>query len=204
LDNEIMQMKISLDWIKPEIWRRFLVSSSISLEDLHTTIQTVMGWTNSHLYGFYINGAQYSPDDDGEFESEGEPIKGVTLKKLKLSVKDEIRYIYDFGDNWEHTIKIEKILPLDDKTQTPLCIDGERNCPPEDCGAAPGYEDLIEALKKPKSKEAKEITEWLGRPYNPEDFNIEEINDLLKPRVKTLKIMKSEVSSKTGKNKKSK
>jgi hypothetical protein len=183
MPNEIIQMKISLDDIKPEIWRRFIINSSCSLDKFHIILQTIMGWQNCHLYGFIVNGEEYMPSDDDDefFESDALNTKGMTIKKLKLNEKDKIKYIYDYGDNWEHTIKIEKIINTDDKIQTPLCVDGERNCPPEDCGSYPGYDDIVNAMKKPKSKEAKEFIEWLGEPYDSEKFDIERINAYFEP-----------------------
>jgi hypothetical protein len=179
MTKEIIQMKISLNDIQPEIWRRFIVPSSISLDDLHDIIQFVMGWTNTHLYGFYIKGTEFSPVDiDDEFESEAEDTKGKVLNKLNLKEKDTIQYIYDYGDNWEHTIKIEKISKERNEIKAPWCIEGARNCPPEDCGSIPGYEDIVTAMKNPESESAKEIVEWLGEPYNPEKFNLDEINSV--------------------------
>lgn len=190
MGSEVIQMKISLDWVKPEIWRRFTIGSCFTLDNFHDAIQVIMGWTNSHLYGFSINGIEYVPSND-DFEQESEDTKGVTLQSLKLKVKDKIRYVYDFGDNWEHTVLIEKISKSDIESLIPVCLDGARNCPPDDCGSIPGYEDMVEAMKKPKSKEAKELIEWLGEPYNSEKFNLEEINSIFQPKKKKQKIKKA-------------
>ena len=166
MGKEIIQMKISLDGIRPQIWRRFIVESSISLEKLHEIIQIVMGWDNCHLYSFSIGGDETS--------------KKMTLKDLGLREKGMIGYVYDFGDNWEHTIIVEKITSSDKKIETPRCIAGARNCPPEDCGSVPGYEDVVEAMKKPKSRKAREYIEWFGDIYSPVRFDISEINNNLK------------------------
>jgi hypothetical protein len=181
MKKELIQMKISLDGIKPEIWRRFIVDSSISLDDFHDIIQIVMGWTNSHLYGFSISGVEYMPSDD-DCEQDAEDTQGVTLKKLKLRKNDKIRYVYDFGDDWGHTIKIENVFTPEEEVITPVCLDGARNCPPEDCGSIPGYEDIIHAMKKPTTKAAKEFIEWLGEKYDAELFDCDEINTVFKPK----------------------
>lgn len=182
MKSEIIQMKISIDWIKPEIWRKFIVDSSVSLDDFHDIIQIVMGWTNSHLYCFSIHGTEYMPSDPELGEDFGtKNTKGITLKKLLLKNGDVIHYVYDMGDNWEHTIKIEKVCIPEEKIQTPYCLEGARNCPPEDCGSIPGYEDIVKAMKRPKSKKAKEFIEWLDEPYDPERFSVEEINKILRP-----------------------
>ncbi|HAJ78218.1 MAG TPA: hypothetical protein DCO75_00475 [Fibrobacteres bacterium] len=179
--KELIEMKISIDGIEPEIWREFIVDSSISLDDFHGIIQVVMGWENCHLYGFYINGVEYIPAGD-DCEQDAEDTKGVKLNKLKLEKNTKIRYTYDFGDSWEHTIKIVKIYKPEEELLTPVCIDGARNCPPEDCGSVPGYEDILKAIKKPTSKAAKELIEWLGYEYNPEEFDIDKINKTLQPK----------------------
>ncbi len=181
MTKKIIEMKISLDGIEPEIWRKFVVESSITLDDLHEIIQVVMGWENAHLYGFHINGVEYQPADD-DFENDAEDTKGMKLSQLKLEKITKIRYIYDFGDSWEHTIKINKIYKPEEELLTPTCIDGARNCPPEDCGSVPGYEDIVEAMKKPTSKRAKEFIEWLGEKYDPEEFDLKKINKRLQPK----------------------
>ncbi len=174
-----LKMKVTLDGVKPEIWRSFVVDSSLSLKDLHDVLQVVMGWENSHLYVFEINGMEYGIPSDDDF-TDVEVAKKVKLAKLGLQEKDKFRYTYDFGDDWKHTIKVEKILPGENPYGSPFCLEGERNCPPEDCGSIQGYEDIVEAMKNKKSKEAKEFIEWLGEPYDSEYFDINGINKRLK------------------------
>ena len=107
----------------------------------------------------------------------------VDYRKIKLSAmlkkeKDTMKYEYDFGDSWEHTILLEKILPVDSKIKYPVCIAGEMNCPPEDCGGAWGYADLLEILKDPKHEEYENIIEWLGDDFDPKEFDLEEVNKI--------------------------
>jgi hypothetical protein len=174
-----IKMKVKLAGVKPEIWRSFVVESSLSLEDLHNVLQIVMGWGNSHLYVFNIYEREYGIPSDDDFSDVAEA-KKVTLAKLGLQEKDTFGYTYDFGDDWVHTIKVEKILPGESPDGSPYCVEGARNCPPEDCGSIPGYEDIVAAMKNKKSNEAKEFIEWLGEPYNPEYFDVEAINKRLK------------------------
>jgi hypothetical protein len=181
--KEFYEMKISLNGIEPEIWRKFIIDSSTSLEEFHNIIQIVMGWENYHLYGFFIKGVEYMPaDDDSDLEQEAEDTKGMKLNKFGFRKRDKIRYIYDYGDSWEHTIKIEKIYEPEKDLIAPICIDGARNCPPEDCGSICGYEDILKAINKPTTKAAEELLEWLGDDYDPEEFNIDEINKRLQPK----------------------
>lgn len=174
------QLKITLNYSKPAIWRRFIVNSDMKLPDLHKVIQTVMGWSNSHLHQFIAGNNFYSlPDDDSFTES-------IDYRKIKLSQilakeKQSIVYEYDFGDGWEHKIVLEKILHNHEQ-KLPLCIDGKRNCPPEDCGGPGGYENLLEIISDPGNEEYDEMIDWLGDDFDPDYFNIEVINDMLKEK----------------------
>jgi len=216
MNNEIIQMNITLDNIEPAIWRRFIVDSSITLQALHEIIQVVMGWENSHLYSFHIGDSEYSAMDseesddcencdpfdcsgtlddddfDDDFEDEvdedyedddtcsNESVHTVKLQDLKLKPKQKFLYVYDFGDNWEHTITIEKISENTENFKTPQCLEGKRACPPEDCGSIPGYEDIIYALKNPDDEDSEDLLEWLGEDYDPERFEVEDVNEELR------------------------
>ena len=170
----IYQLKISLIDSRPEIWRRILVDPNVLLVDFHRIIQTTMGWTNSHLHLFADNNNTYSPR---EFEVEGaKNSRVVKLSKLLIKEGDKILYEYDFGDGWEHSIVLEKIISL------PTCIDGENNCPPEDCGALGGYEELQEIISDPEHSEYDEMMEWLGGKFDPAYFNLDEINKMLQKK----------------------
>ncbi len=176
----IFQLKIFLDGITPKIWRRFLVKDNISFHDLHNVIQLIMGWGNYHLYSFYINKEEIGMPDP-EFRSELTNAKKIKLRD-KLSLKQKFGYVYDFGDNWEHILNVEKILDNKDAALVPICLEGERAGPPEDCGSYPGYYELMRIKKNKNHPEYKErIKEWLGEDFDFEHFDIEEINkELLK------------------------
>ena len=133
-----------------------------------------MGWENYHLYDFNVNGNRLSiPDDDWEE-------KIIDSRKVKLRIlksRQKFSYTYDFGDCWEHSIMVEKILEKDNSKKYPICLEGERACPPEDCGSVPGYYNLMKIRKNPKHPEYKElIVEWLGEDYDPELFVFDWIN----------------------------
>lgn len=178
MNNNTLQLRIELDNIKPPIWRRVLVDENTSLNDLHYIIQASFGWFNAHLYQF-IKGRDYFGDigilEDDDILDDSK----VKIKQLLNKKNDIIKYEYDMGDSWIHSIKLEEVLPSDKTIQTPTCVKGARNCPPEDCGGIPGYMHLVETMKKPKSKEYKEFIEWIGEKYNPEHFDLEEINEEL-------------------------
>jgi hypothetical protein len=172
----IYQIKLSLIGVKPPIWRTVLVASDINLESFHEVIQLAMGWTNSHLHQFIANKVFYGmPDDDFELEMEDETKH--KLSQLLKKEKDTLIYEYDFGDSWEHKILLEKILPYDSSTALPVCIKGKRACPPEDCGGIWGYEELLETISDPKHPDHESMLEWLGGEFDPEEFDLEEINE---------------------------
>jgi hypothetical protein len=174
--KSIYQIKISLIGVKPPIWRTVLVASTIDLETFHDVIQLAMGWTDSHLHQFIANKVFYGiPDDDFEFEMEDET--QYKLSQLLQKEKDTLIYEYDFGDSWEHKILLEKILPFDSKTTLPVCIKGKRACPPEDCGGIWGYEELLETISNPKHPDHEDMLEWLGGEFDPEEFDLEAINE---------------------------
>jgi hypothetical protein len=179
----ILQIKVTIDGITPKIWRRFLVKDNISFDELHNVIQTVMGWGNYHLYAFYLGKEEIGiPDTD--FRDNLLNAKKIKLKD-KLSIKQKFGYVYDFGDNWEHILSVEKVMDNKDVTMAPTCLGGERAGPPEDCGSYPGYYELMKIKKNKKHPEYKErIVEWLGKDFDFEYFNLEEINKQLLKLIK--------------------
>lgn len=174
------QIQVVLKGSKPKIWRRLLIDSNILLVDLHRIIQTTMGWTNSHLHIFSDGIVEYSPK---EFEVENaKDSRIVRLDKILKEEKSKINYVYDFGDNWEHDLILEKILPPDNQSQIPKCIAGKRKCPPEDCGGIWGYSDMLEILKQPDHEEYESYIEWLGYIFDPAYFDKDEINERLREK----------------------
>jgi len=172
----IYQIKITLVGAKPPIWRTVLVSADIGLDAFHDVIQIAMGWTDSHLHQFIANQVFYSvPDDDLELEAEDET--QYQLSQLLTKEKDTLIYEYDFGDSWEHKILLEKILPFDGKTALPVCIKGKRACPPEDCGGIWGYEELLATIADPKHPDHDDMLEWLGGEFDPDEFDLDDINE---------------------------
>jgi hypothetical protein len=177
----IYQLKITLQNVKPLVWRRFLVESDMKLPDLHKVIQTVMGWTNSHLHAFRLGSKTYSlPDEEGLLDF-------IDYRKVRLNdviheEKQRFVYEYDFGDGWEHTIVLEKIAPRDPALKYPLCLAGKQRCPPEDCGGPWGYADLLKILRNPKDEEYQDYKEWVGEYFDPEEFDLEFINEQLRTR----------------------
>jgi hypothetical protein len=181
MKDKIYQIQITLKGSKPRIWRRLLVKADTSLYDFHRIIQVSMGWYDAHLHQF-VKGNNYYADIISEDDGWEDAIDydGMVISDLLKNEKDKIIYEYDFGDNWEHQIILEKILELDEEKTYPCCIKGKMNCPPEDSGGVWGYYDILNLLQKPDHEEYETYKEWIGEDFDPEYFDINEINDNLK------------------------
>ena len=175
----IYQLKITLKNIRPPIWRRVLVPDHFTLRQLYVVIQVAMdGWCGGHLHEFEINGEHYG-EPIGPEEDWGVPIVDeaqVKLADLGCGVKTKFLYTYDFGDNWQHEILVEKVLPMDATVTYPICLKGKWACPPEDCGGPWSYAELLGILADPMNPEYEEQCEWLVEDFDPEFFDIESVN----------------------------
>lgn len=180
------RFKIELLEIKPTIWRRFFVPANSTLELFHDVIQLIMGWENCHLWEFGIEEQRFMPVDDGGFTDFDDSLDPAAYRLHDLMTKKGqiIRYQYDFGDSWMHKLKLEDvnfIRAADDKREVG-CLEGARACPPEDVGGVWGYEEFCEVMSKPRTKRYKEMVQWYsgeskgGKPYDPERFDVEEVN----------------------------
>ena len=179
--NRIARIRITLDDIKPTIWRRVEVPLTITLKALHEVIQAVMLFENYHLFRFDVgergDERHYGiPDLDG-----GDWIKITDAKSTKLGklVEADVKrftYTYDFGDDWRHTILIEAIGTAEPACAYPSFIDGARRAPPEDVGGWPGFEAFLDAMAKPRHPERKNLIQWYGRVFDPNDIGLAEIN----------------------------
>jgi hypothetical protein len=177
--KSIYQIKVTLNDSKPPIWRRFLVPDSISLHQLHTILQIVMGWTNSHLHQFIIDGEYYGePEEEDGYSEELKNEKRFRLNQFVTRKGFKFIYEYDFGDSWEHTVLVEAILPIEKGKQDPVCLEGKRACPLEDIGGVWGYDDFLKALSDPKHPEHDDMVEELGEDFDPEFFDIEDVNSV--------------------------
>lgn len=173
----IYQIKITLKNIRPPVWRRIQVPADMKLDKLHRVIQDVMGWTNSHLHQFLIGHTAYGmPDPGGELDIKNE--RNIRLATL-VSEGEQLIYEYDFGDDWQHEVLVEKELPVEADVCYPNCLAGKRACPPEDCGGPFGYAHMLEALRDPQNPERAEFIQWLGGGLDPEAFDLDEVNRLL-------------------------
>ncbi|MBM3322110.1 MAG: plasmid pRiA4b ORF-3 family protein [Planctomycetes bacterium] len=142
--SKVYQLKISLNGIRPEIWRRVLVAGATSLHSLHDVIQSEMGWQDCHLHVFRVGDVEYS-DPDMEVDGARNEFS-ARLFRIAPDKGDAFLYDYDFGDGWSHTVEVEAISEQDSRfSGRPVCIDGRGDCPPEDCGGVPGYMRILKA-----------------------------------------------------------
>jgi len=177
---EIYQLKIVLNEIEPPIFRILQIKGNANLGKLHDYIQGIMGWTNSHLHEFDINAKRYRSEDQMDYEGELGVFNERRYRLNKLVKQgDSFTYLYDFGDDWEHTITVEKIMPPAEGVYYPICTYGERACPPEDSGGSMGYEDFLEVLNNPEHEEYEHFIEWSGGDFDPSEFDIKETNKIL-------------------------
>lgn len=176
----IYQIKVTLDDIRPPIWRRILVPDNTSLLKLHDILQIIMGWQDYHLHHFVIDNHYYGNRDNDEFGDLGTiDEKRVKLDQIIPSKGFRFKYEYDFGDSWKHTLYVEKLLPVEQGTKYPVCIKGKRACPPEDVGGVWGYENFLEAIRDPNHEEHDQNLEWSGGEFDPEAFDLERVNQRL-------------------------
>lgn len=164
--NTIYQLRVSLQGTDPQIWRRILVPSIIRLDELHDVIQMAMGWEDCHLFQFTDGKLNYllPEEDDFTWDNKNNRDCGeVSLDSLISKVGDVLTYIYDFGDEWTHIIMLERIFtPKEIESQIPVCVDGEYEAPPEDCGGIPGYLYMLKVANDPSHDDYDDIREYLG------------------------------------------
>lgn len=178
MNGRLYQLKIQLLDIEPVIWRRFVVPASITLDRLHDVIQIVMGWTDSHLHEFTIGNKRYT--EYPESKEDGLVCGRYRLVDLIKQKGRTFRYLYDFGDSWEHELVLEESRYFNPELGTELaCLEGERVCPPEDVGGIPGYFEFCNALKDPSHEEHESYMEWSGGDYDSERFDLELVNQEL-------------------------
>lgn len=175
--ENIYVLRIDLAHIKPAVWRRIEVPGKLTLRRLHDLIQMAFDWTDSHLHGFNIDDVIYGPGDQDPF---GFGTEELDERKYRLSAVagagSRFTYTYDFGDDWIHAIKVEKVVPPEPGVQYPRCTAGKNAAPPEDCGGPWGYADMLRALKDPNHPERESLLEWTGDDFDPKAFDIEELN----------------------------
>ncbi len=175
--SKILELDIVLQGSKPKIWRRVLVPDDMNFYELHFVIQFAMGWTHSHLHQFIVGRYQRRIGIPFEDDEEMEDSRELKINSILNAPKSKIVYEYDFGDSWEHLVEVKKLHEPEAGKTYPVLIGGKMACPPEDCGGIWGYQDLVEKMKQKGTDEYEELVEWLGGEFDPEEFDMDEINE---------------------------
>ena len=196
MTTPLHRLLVTLDDVEPPVQRDLVVPSGLPLDRLHRVLQAAMGWEDSHLHQFVIgagpDATRYGiPDQEwADFGMPIQPESRATVAQLAPTPGSRFTYIYDYGDDWRHTVEVIALLQAptlpEDGGEGIHCISAHGACPPEDCGGPPGYENLREALANPKHPEHRPTKDWLGRPFDPDSVDLDAINtalaQLFKPR----------------------
>jgi hypothetical protein len=170
----VFQLRIQLDGADPDIWRD-IQACDCTLDDLHLLIQAAMGWENEHPYAFAAGGRRYlAMPDSAHWDADEQWDTTATYLSQVVPISDRpvsFEYVYDFGDEWHHTVTVQRIVPADKKMKYPLCLAGSGACPPEDCGGIYTYNQLAFALRHPDSDDYDEALEWLGESADHKAFD---------------------------------
>lgn len=191
----LLTVRVDLKWAKPPVWRRLTVPGDIDLETFHWVLQIAMGWEDMHLHKFTIGTKAYDRDTaaflttfEAEEGEEGTAEWEARLDQVLRQPRDVLTYLYDFGDDWQHTIRLEKVEPAGQSAPSgPRCIKGRGACPPEDIGGIGRYLWMADWARSGYSSDylaeyggdADELLEWLGPGWHPDAFDVDEVNRAL-------------------------
>lgn len=187
-----LQIRIALAEVQPAVWRRLVVPWTWHLGQLHLAIQAAFNWWNYHLHEFRIGGLRYGDPEVDSWSAEDDPRvfdeREVRLCDFDREPGTTFTYLYDFGDDWYHTVEIEKLLALDVAPRVATCVDGARARPPEDVGGVAGYEGFLAIMANRNNPEHAETRRWCGGHFDPEWFDLrstdKDVQNALKPNVR--------------------
>lgn len=190
-DPVTLRVRADLTGTKPPVWRRLELASDLFLDDVHEIMQTAFGWTDSHLHRFGCGPSYYSREteyylcpfsvDEGD---EGIPEDEVRLDEVLVDVGDKLFYAYDFGDDWQHVIRLEAVLAREESAPRTICTGGRQPSPAEDCGGVGGFALLLAATDPGNPDHAAacaEYARYFGPDVNPQGwapkpFDVDRIN----------------------------
>lgn len=187
-NSETRILRVSLNDVEPEIWRVIEVAGLGTLGGLHGALVGAMGWEDSHLHSFMVDDAWYSTVLEG-IETIGGDEEDLTVAEALPETGSSIRWLYDWGDDWDHTITVEDTGAMEPGVTYPVLSDGARACPPEDCGGAHIYMEILHMLDDPSYRpevvDRDEIMNWLDPDFDPDVFHLERAQrQMRKPRPK--------------------
>jgi hypothetical protein len=169
----IARLRIKLDDVEPAVVRRVEVPLTIRLDRLHLVLQAAMGWTNSHLYEIRARDVGWGRPDPHFGDGPLDASKARLIDVLEDVGTRSLKYLYDFGDGWEHSIRIERITDAVPGMAYPCLIDAAERCPPEDVSGPWGYRDFLDAIADPNLQEHAERIEWIGSNFDPNSTDVE-------------------------------
>jgi hypothetical protein len=170
----VLQLRVVLEGVHPVVWRRLLVPGGVRLPKFHLMLQAALGWTDSHLHQFRVDGVLWGMHFD-DWPDEERDEATVTVAGAVGSTK-RFFYDYDLGDGWEHEVVVEDLWQGRQGLKHAVCLAGEQSCPPEDVGGPPGYADLLRVLEDPSDEEHEHLKLWSGAGFDPEHFDLVEKN----------------------------
>ncbi len=177
---KVYRIYAQLEVIEPPIWRRIELLSGTTLDKVHRILQIAMDWKDYHLHEFTVDEVRYGmPDPDGD-EPEILAESEVCIADVLRAPGAEMSYLYDFGDDWMITVRLEAAVEEEPNAKYPRIIDGARSGPPEDCGGPFGYADFLDALVDPTHEDFEQMSEWVGPDFNAEVFSVEKVNARLR------------------------
>ncbi len=172
-----IHLHIELTDVEPKVWRDLVVPSTTPLTVLHQIIQVVMSWQDIHLHEFQFGETRYGqpdPDEPSAVRAEDEVYLSEALGSL-----DSFHYLYDFGDDWQHKITVQEVLPSESGQLETRCLAGENACPPEDVGGPWGYAEFLAAIQDPQHEEYSAMLDWHGGGFDPLHCDLASINEIL-------------------------
>jgi hypothetical protein len=196
LKTTAVRIKVTLKDVKPEVMRRLVVPVTLRLDRLHLTLQAAFGWTNSHLFEFFAGDVHWGiPDPDNDYGHQ--PIDASKARLCDIVQETgakTIHYLYDFGDSWDHVIKLEKWFDNTTTEELPFLLEAAGRCPPEDVGGAPGYAEYLDAIGDPAHPEHEQMRFWGPERFDPKvvdrkalEAAVNDLSEIWKPRRQKLR-----------------
>ncbi|GAA1752547.1 plasmid pRiA4b ORF-3 family protein [Streptomonospora arabica] len=179
-DAATYRVRVEITGTKPPLYRRLELASDLFLNEVHDILQAVFAWQDYHLYRFACDSDYYSDETERYFcpfeADEGEmgiPAEQVRLDEVLAETGDRLFYIYDFGDDWQHRLTLQAVLPRAEDAPRAVCTAGKRPAPAEDCGGIGGYEFLAAATDPGHRDHTAALAEYraaFGVESDPDDF----------------------------------
>ena len=171
----IARLKVTLEDVEPAVTRHIEVPLDIRLDRLHLTLQAALGWTNSHLWEIRAREVSWGTPDPGWSGGPLNASKATLWEVIEDTGVKTLHYLYDFGDGWEHKIKLLAIDDGEAGAIYPRLLDAKGRCPPEDIGGPWGYGDFLEAIADPGHERHEELIEWYPSDFDPNDTPLESL-----------------------------